>query len=197
VSAAAPVPRRFEDLYAEIQALPEGASGQILDPGRVHVTMGRPGRAHRFSFKLVLDGLGRFDRDRGGSGWWIEPEPEIRFGERLLDPDIAGWRVERVPEMPATNPIAVAPDWVCEILSPTTARIDRQMKLPRYIREGVAWVWLVDPVARLVEVYREGEERLPLLATSAGEADRVSLPPFDGELDVGAWWLSDEPASAP
>src|SRR5271166_5752310 len=104
MSSGAPKLRSFEDLYAEITALPEGMTGEILEPGIVHVTMGRPGRPHRFSFKHAVRMLRRFDSDAGGVGWWIEPESEVRFGLRMLDPDLAGWRVERVPEMPRENP---------------------------------------------------------------------------------------------
>jgi Uma2 family endonuclease len=189
MSAAAPKAKSFEELYAEIAALPEGMTGEILEPGEIHRTMGRPGRKHRFSARRVLECLRAFDIDVGGKGWWIEIEPEVRFGQRMLDPDLAGWRVERVPAMPEENPIDLLPDWTCEILSPSTARTDRKEKLPRYIREGVPWVWLVDPELMLVEVYRGDEHALPTLALVASEEDRIALPPFDGEIDIASWWL--------
>jgi Uma2 family endonuclease len=189
MTARAPKAKSFEELYAEIDALPEGTTGEILEPGEIHVTMGRPGRRHRFSARRVLETLRGFDVDVGGKGWWIEVEPEIRFGPRMLDPDVAGWRVERVPDMPEDNPITILPDWTCEILSTSTARTDRKKKLPRYIREGVPWVWLVDPVLQLIEVYRADEQAMPTLAVVASETDRVTLPPFEGDVDVGSWWL--------
>jgi Uma2 family endonuclease len=189
MSAAAPNVRSFEELYAEIAAMPEGMTGEILEPGEIHVTMGRSGRPHRFSARRLLDSLRGFDEVLGGKGWWIEVEAEVRFGPRMLDPDVAGWRLERVPEMRNDNPIAILPDWCCEILSPSTARTDRTKKLPRYIREGVPWVWLVDPVLHVIEVYEPDPKGRPALVMTADEAGRVVLPPFDGEIDVGPWWL--------
>jgi Uma2 family endonuclease len=196
MTASAPKLRNFDELWAEIQALPEGMTGEILEPGEVHVTMGRPGRPHRFSAKRMLLALGSFDVDQGGSGWWIEVEPEVRFGPRMLDPDLAGWRVEHLAHMPRENPISIRPDWACEILSPSTARTDRKQKLPRYIAESVPWVWLVDPVLHLIEVYEPDAKGRPALALTAAEGDRMALPPFEGELDVGAFWLRDEPDRA-
>jgi hypothetical protein len=108
---AASRPRSFDELYREIQNLPDGQRGEILDAGEILVTMGRPGRAIRRAAKLVHEDLRGADQDVGGTGWWIELEPEVRFGERLLDPDLAGWRVERVPALPDENPITFAPDW--------------------------------------------------------------------------------------
>jgi Uma2 family endonuclease len=189
MTAGAPKLRSFEELYAEIQAMPAGMTGEILTPGEVHVTMGRPGRPHRFGARRVLEALRAFDGDVGGSGWWIEVESEIRFGQRLLDPDLAGWRVERVPELPDENPIAIAPDCCCEILSPSTTRTDRKDKLPVYAREGVPWIWLVDPIAHLIEVYEPDAKGRPVLTLTAAEDERVALPPFEGVIDVGAWWL--------
>jgi Uma2 family endonuclease len=192
MSATAAKLRTFEELYAEIEAMPEGMTGEILEPGQVHVTMGRPGRPHRFSAKRVSRSLRGFDIDEGGQGWWIESEPEIRFGQRMLDPDLAGWRVERVLRMPHNNPIDIVPDWVCEILSPSTARADRKTKLPRYIREGVPWVWLVDPFLRLIEVYEPDAKGRPALALTAEESERLTLPPFETQIDVGTWWLVED-----
>jgi Uma2 family endonuclease len=186
----------FEDLYAEIQAMPEGVTGEILEPGVIHKTMGRPGRPHRYSAKQALMALRRFDVDQGGAGWWIEVECEVRFGPRMLDPDLAGWRLERVPELPEDNPIAILPDWTCEILSPSTARTDRTVKLPRYAKEGVSWIWLVDPFLHTIEVYASEKGRA-YLAMTAEAGDALVLPPFDRKIAVGSFWLpvSGSPAA--
>jgi Uma2 family endonuclease len=191
VTATAPRLPAFEDLYAEIEAMPEGTTGEILEPGLLHTTMGRPGRKHRFSAKMALRALAHFDVDQGGTGWWIEVEPEVRFGDRMLDPDLAGWRVERVPEMPEDNPIEILPDWTCEMLSPTTARVDRLVKLPRYAREGVPWIWLIDPILQTVEVYQRDPDGRPALAVTAQGTDATALPPFEGKIEVGSWWLPE------
>jgi Uma2 family endonuclease len=188
MSAAATV-KSFDALYREIQALPEGQRGEILTPGEISITMGRPGRRHRYAAKLLESMLGPCDRDVGGTGWWIESEPEVRFGERMFDPDLAGWRVERVAQLPETL-ILDRPDWVCEVLSPSTAARDRSIKLPRYIAHGVPWVWLVDPVGQIVEVFspRDG---LPTLLMTASDEERIILPPFDLALDVRRLWGTD------
>ncbi|MBI2390054.1 MAG: Uma2 family endonuclease [Deltaproteobacteria bacterium] len=189
VSAAAR-PRPFEDLYREIQQLPEGQRGEILDVGEIHVTMGRPGRPHRHAAKVLQGDLNGVDRAMGGTGWWIEVEPEVRFGERLLDPDLAGWRVERVPVMPRENPITVPPDWCCEVLSPRTRRDDRRKKLPIYVRAGVAQIWLVDPEARLIEVFVPVDGNPTLIATASDE-EPIRLPPFELDLHPVRYWLDE------
>jgi Uma2 family endonuclease len=94
----------------------------------------------------------------------------------------------RVPEMPDENPIAFVPDWCCEVLSPSTARDDRILKLPLHARSGVSWIWLVDPAFATVEVYETVSGR-PALAMTAKEADVVELPPFEGEIALERWWM--------
>jgi Uma2 family endonuclease len=177
----------FDELYAQIRALPEGMTGEILEPGVLR-TMSRPGKKHRRAAKLCARSLDRFDQSVGGTGWWIEDEIEIRFpGGRLAVPDLAGWRVARVPELPEENPVTVLPDWCCEILSPSNARDDRSLKLPLYARSAVPWIWFVDPALRLVEVFESVGGRA-VLAEIAKEEDVKSLPPFDGDIAIGTWW---------
>lgn len=188
--AAAELPD-FETLYRQIQALPEGVTGEIIDPGVLR-TMARPGKAHRRAHLQALDALRDRNATLGGIGWWIEVEVEVRFGQRLMVPDLCGWRVERVPELPDENPLTVVPDWCCEVLSPGSAgRVDRLKKLPRYLASGVAHVWLVDPAARLVEVYVE-RDGAPLRVAAAGDAEVAALPPFEGLFDIAPWWLPAE-----
>jgi Uma2 family endonuclease len=111
----------------------------------------------------------------------------------LVVPDLCGFRVERVPDLPEENPLTILPDWCCEILSPRTARDDRTLKLPLYARSGVAWCWIVDPMRRLVEVFETVDDR-PALTATAKDDERVVLPPFDGEIAVESWWV---PGPAP
>jgi Uma2 family endonuclease len=128
----------------------------------------------------------------GGADWWIEVEPEIKFPRgRLAVPDLCGFRAERVPEIPEDNPLAILPDWCCEVLSPNTARDDRRLKLPLYAASGVPWTWLVDPELRMVEVYEAVQGRASLLHVAA-EDERVVLPPFSGEIDLSKWWMPEE-----
>jgi Uma2 family endonuclease len=178
----------FEELYEQIRALPEHITGEILEPGVLR-TMSRPGKRHRRAAKLCAHSLSPFDVAVGGAGWWIEPEAEIRLpGDRLAVPDLCGFRVERVPELPDENPLTLLPDWCCEILSPRTARDDVTMKLPLYARSGVAWNWIVDPMRRLVEVFETIDGR-PALTATAKDDESVMLPPFNGETAVSSWWL--------
>lgn len=187
MSQAAIAQPTFEELYAEIQALPEGIRGEILEPGVLR-TMSRPGKAHRWAAQSCFRRLGDFDVRHGGAGWWIEAEPEIKLlGDRLAVPDIAGWRVERVPELPDENPIAIVPDFCCEILSPSTARDDRSVKLPLYARSRVGWVWLVDPDLRLIEVFETASGR-PVLIETARDEDTKLLPPFEGDIALRPFW---------
>ncbi|MBK6529516.1 MAG: Uma2 family endonuclease [Deltaproteobacteria bacterium] len=185
---AAPNPPDFETLYRQIQALPEGVTGEILNPGELR-TMGRPGKGHRRAQRMLVEALRGFDATTGGAGWWIEVEAEVRFGPRLLVPDLSGWRVERVTELPDENPLTIVPDWCCEVLSPgSTARIDRLKKLPRYLASGVGHVWLVDPSLRLVEVFA-GSDGVPVRVAAGGDTEVLALPPFDGVFDLAPWWL--------
>lgn len=180
--------RSFEELYAEIVDLREGLTGEILEPGVVRV-MSRPGTRHRRAHFAGFDALSSINANLRGTGWWIEVEAEIRLpDERLAVPDLAGWRVERVPELPEANPLTILPDWCCEVLSPTTARDDRRLKLPLYARSQIPWIWLVDPILHYVEVFRT-VDGLPALVTSAQDDQCCVLPPFEHEISFARWWL--------
>jgi Uma2 family endonuclease len=183
--------RTFEELYAEITRLPEGMTGEILEDDVVRV-MSRPGKRHRRAAGACLAALSSANANLRGAGWWIEVETEVRFLQRLAVPDLAGWRVERVPDLPDENPLTVLPDWCCEILSPRTARDDKRLKLPLFAQSGVPWSWLVDPVLRLVEVYRT-VNGLPALVTTAKDDERRVLPPFEHEISLDGWWLPGPP----
>ncbi|HWO17136.1 MAG TPA: Uma2 family endonuclease [Kofleriaceae bacterium] len=185
-------PRTFEELYAEIERLPEGKTGEILEDGILHISS-RPGRRHRQAVYMCLDALSGVDVRLRGTDWWIEREVEIRFSpDRLAVPDLAGWQVERVPNLPDENPLTVLPDWCCEILSPPTVRVDKRLKLPLYARANVPWSWLVDTTLRLVEVYQT-LNGFPALVATAQEDERCVLPPFEFEISLEGWWLP-EPA---
>lgn len=142
-------------LYEARQALPEGVVGEILN-GQLY-TQPRPSGPHALTTShLGADLSGPFDRGRGGpGGWWIIDEPEqhlVRDAEVVV-PDIAGWRRERMPQVPDDQRFAVVPDWVCEVLSSSTASRDREIKMPLYARYGVPCAWLVDPRERRLEAY--------------------------------------------
>ena len=96
--------------------------------------------------------------------------------------------------MPDTPAITLAPDWVCEILSPSTEKLDRTRKLPAYARHGVGHAWLINPVARTLEVYRREGTSWVLAASHADDAI-VRAEPFDAiELDLLRLWGEERPA---
>lgn len=174
----------YEDLFD----LPENIVGEIVN-GRL-VTHPRPAPKHAVAYSILGYELqGPFDRGRNGpGGWWILDEPEIHLDGDILVPDIAGWRRERMPKLPQTAWFDLAPDWLCEILSPSTARVDRVEKLPIYARWGVKHVWLIDPDLRTLEAYENVDGRWLLVATLKDD-DPVSLAPFDAiSFSLGGLW---------
>jgi Uma2 family endonuclease len=182
-------PARREARYEDLFDLPENLVGEIID-GVLH-THPRPAPAHaRVYSALGWELGGPFDRGNGGpGGWWILDEPEIHFTERrILVPDLAGWRRERMPELPKTAWFELAPDWVCEILSPSTARVDRADKMRIYAEAGVPHLWLVDPDLRTLEVYVLEGDHWGLIATLKDD-DPVRQPPFEAvEFPLDALW---------
>jgi Uma2 family endonuclease len=114
----------------------------------------------------------------GPGGWWILDEPELHLAEDVLVPDLAGWRRERMPDFPDVPHFTLVPDWVCEILSPSTARLDLALKLPLYARQGVQNVWIVDPANRSLEIFGTPSGRCELIAAFASD-DQVRAAPFD------------------
>jgi Uma2 family endonuclease len=186
--------------YEDIEALPPGWVGEILE-GEL-VASPRPALGHgRVAGILFLKLGGSFDvSSKGPGGWWFIPEPELHLGPDVMVPDIAGWRRERLPwplgtEAPYST---VAPDWVCEVLSPSTAKTDRRRKMPLYYREQVGHVWLVQPSIRSLEVYRRRRRGWQLLAEHRGE-ELVRAEPFEAvPLELGAlWWPGGERTHAP
>lgn len=141
---------------ADLDALPESMVGELIQG--VLYAMARPRLRHQNAAGLLFDDVvGPFQRGRGGpGGWWIIVEPGIAI--RALDieemsPDIAGWKRERLAELPEGR-IDVVPDWVCEVLSPTTRAHDQRIKRPLYAQAGVKWMWVVDVDAKTVIVSR-------------------------------------------
>jgi len=179
--------------FADYAAVPETKDAALID-GVLHV-MPKPAPAHvSVASGLGADLSGAFRRGRGGpGGWHILDEPELHFGpahdEDIVAPDIAGWRIERMPVLPRKAYFTLAPDWVCEVLSPSTEKVDRIDKMPIYARERVKHVWLVHPIRQTIEVFALNADGFWLLiGTHAGNC-RVRMPPFDAiELDLGELW---------
>ncbi len=188
-----PAHARRRATYDDLLAVPDHLVAEILD-GDLH-TSPRPAPRHaQATTGLTGDLFGPFDRGRGGPGGWrILVEPELHLTDDVVVPDLTGWRRTRLNEMPAEAFFTLAPDWVCETLSPATERIDRGKKLAIYAREGVAHLWLLNPIAETLEAYRLEHGRWLLLVTHAGDV-AARVEPFDAvELELWRLWGRAEP----
>ena len=192
-----PAPKR-RATYEDLMQVPDTKVAEIID-GELIVSP-RPASPHAHAGSGVGADVLRFHgpagSDPGPGGWWILAEPELHLGDDVLVPDWAGWRREGMPRFPNTPFFTLAPDWVCEILSPSTARIDRSRKMRVYACAGVGHLWLVDPLLQMLEAYRLEEGRWVVADTYGGEAV-VQVEPFDAiELRLGRWWLPEEGGEA-
>jgi Uma2 family endonuclease len=182
-------PARRKATYQDVIDAPPNMVAEVID-GELHLQP-RPAKAHAAAATALAEELGPpFKRGRGGPGGWILLlEPELHLGEDILVPDFAGWRRERMPVIETDLPyFTLAPDWACEVLSPKTAMRDRAKKLPIYAREKVTHVWLVDPIARTLEVLRREGAQWLILGVFHDEA-KVRAEPFDAiELDLAILW---------
>jgi Uma2 family endonuclease len=182
---ATPKPRPAT--YAEIEALPPNMVGEIVHG--VLYAHPRPAPRHAVAqASLVDEVVSPFQKRCGGGlgGWVFAVEPELHIDGHVIVPDIAGWRTATLPALPDTAHFEVAPDWVCEILSPSTARLDRTQKLGVYAGVGVGHAWYVDPDARTLEVFALTAGQWLLAATFA-DTEAVTTPPFAAhtvQLDV-------------
>ncbi len=180
--------------YEDLAKLPDNLVAEIVG-GELHASP-RPAPAHAIAGSSVGALIANpYSFGRGGpGGWWILDEPELHLGPDVLVPDLAGWRKARMPQRPATAYFPLAPDWICEILSPSTSSLDRVQKLAIYARERVPHAWLIDPLARTLEVLRCEGGRWVFLGTHATD-DVVRAEPFV-ELDLELRLLWSDPADA-
>ncbi|WP_437525231.1 Uma2 family endonuclease [Sorangium sp. So ce726] len=193
-----PAEKQRRATYADLEAAPPNKVAELIR-GVLHV-LPRPAPRHaNASSVLGIKIGGPFGLGDGGpGGWWILDEPELHFPDPdapgeidALVPDLAGWRRERMPELPQTAHFALAPDWICEVLSPSTASVDREEKMPIYAREGVRHAWLVDPIARTLEVLSLVSGRGWGPAAVHRDAARVRVEPFEAvELDLSVLWAT-------
>ncbi len=174
--------------YRDVLDAPPHKVAEIVR-GALHMQP-RPAFRHAIAGSSLGMEIGNpFQRGRGGpGGWWIVDEPELHFGEDILVPDLAGWRRERMPEPPDEAYLTLAPDWVCEVLSPSTRKLDLEGKRPVYAREGVGHLWFVDPAARTLEAFTlDGGAWTP--AGAARDDEPVCLPPFEAvTFPLDALW---------
>jgi Uma2 family endonuclease len=179
--------------YEDVLNAPENKVAEILD-GELFLSP-RPAPRHAVASSEIGMAVGNaFHRGIGGpGGWWILDEPELHFGEQVLVPDIAGWRRERLPAIPDETFFTLAPDWVCEVLSPSTERFDRGRKLRIYAEAGISYAWLVKPTDRTLEVLRLRDGAWTIVGVWE-DAAVVRAEPFEAvELEVGRLWADGSP----
>ena len=185
LTMSSPAPRQacWDDLLdVRDDHIGEIVNGEL----RLHPRPGAPHAETTSDLGALLLPPFRFGRG-GPGGWVIVHEPRVALAEDIRVPDLAGWRAERY-RRPLSGPYAVIPDWVCEVLSPGTAVMDRTEKLPLYARCSVPWLWLIDPVACTLEAYRREAEGYLLVVTAHG-VGMLRVPPFDAiELELELLW---------
>lgn len=181
-------PAERKATYEDLLRVPPHRVAEIL--GGELIVSPRPAALHALAATRLVGPLdGGFGSGIGGPGGWIILlEPELHLDADVLVPDLAGWRRERMPELPDVAAFELAPDWICEVLSPSTGARDRADKLPIYAKNGVHHAWLVDPALRTLEVLRREGDKWLLLTTFRDEA-RCRAEPFDAiELELGLLW---------
>lgn len=189
--------RKRPATYADLEAVPPNLVAEIL--GGELVTHPRPRPRHGIAANsLGYELTGPFQRGAGGGpgGWIFIPEPELHLGEHVVVPDLAGWRRDRLPNMPEEVGITVPPDWICEVLSPSTAIHDRTIKFEIYYDFGVGHLWYLDPEYKTLEVFGRSAEHWQTLKVFGGH-DEVRAEPFDAiSFSLGALWPYDPPPAA-
>jgi Uma2 family endonuclease len=188
MTAASRSPRRYT--VSEVKALLEqGEVVELIDGELVHRTMPRP--AHGGARAKVAALTDPFNRRAGGprgpGGWWLMTEVEVLYAltEEIFRHDMVGFRRERHPTRPTEMPVNSVPDWACEILSTSTARVDLVKKNRTLHRTGVAHYWIIDPEHETLTVYRHHVDGY-VVATTGGVGDIVRAEPFQEiEIDVG------------
>lgn len=186
-------PARQSATYQDVLNAPDHLIAEIID-GDLSLQP-RPGPKHAAVASNVTADVLTFGRGRGGGGalgWRILAEPELHLGPEIVVPDVAGWHRARMPALPPEAYITLAPDWVCEVISPRTARVDRTTKKRIYARSRVEWLWLVDPAAHTLEVLHLAGEFWQEVQLFSGN-ERVEALPFESLLlDLELWWEGQE-----
>lgn len=182
-------PAKQKATYNDLYNVPDNMTGEIID-GELHA-MPRPSPKHAkviSDLGVIIGGPYRFGRG-GPGGWIILYEPELQLGEHTLVPDLAGWKKERFPSSVTTNWIGVSPDWICEVLSPSTIRLDKTKKMPIYAKHNVNYLWLIHPIDKTLDVFKLVSGGWHLLNAFV-ENDIVKAEPFQEiEINLGELWL--------
>jgi Uma2 family endonuclease len=183
-------PAKREATYEDLFDISQNMTGEIIH-GELVVTP-RPSRRHVYTSSALGGKLMppyQFGEGNGPGGWIIIIEPEIGLGRDILVPDLAGWKRERFPISEDHNWISVAPDWVCEVLSPGTAKTDKTDKMPIYAQYEIPYLWFIDPIAKTMDVFRLESGKWVVVGLFV-ESDKIRVAPFpEAEIDLGALWL--------
>ena len=174
--------------YEDLLQVPDTMVAELIE-GELYASP-RPAGPHTNASSAVgAFVMPPFQFGRGGpGGCWILDEPELHLGRNVLVPDLGGWKRERMPEIPQNHIFSVVPDWICEVISPSSGRLDRMKKMPIYAREGVAYAWLVDPLQQTLEVSQNRNGTWSNIAVF-GENQVVRIPPFEAiEIDLPLLW---------
>jgi Uma2 family endonuclease len=180
--------KRREATYQDVLDAPEHVVAEIID-GELYLSP-RPAVPHARAVSTLQALLAPpFDFGDGGpGGWYFLVEPELHFGKQILVPDMAGWRRENLPKNLNVAFITDPPDWVCEGLSKSTVRLDREKKMPIYANAGVGHAWLVEPIMRTLEVYRRENRKFELVRMFIDD-ELIKAEPFDAiELRLDRIW---------
>jgi Uma2 family endonuclease len=189
-------PAKQNPTYEDLYAIPDNMVGEIIDGDLIASPRPAPRHAHAavVLWGIIIPSYNRSGAGGGPGGWIFLDGVEIKLGENILVPDLAGWKQERFPTEIEHNWIAVAPDWICDILSPATLRTDKIKKMPVYARFGVAHAWLLDPRDKTLDTYRLESARWSLLASFV-ENDKVRAEPFQQiEFNLEDLWLDSAPS---
>ncbi|MBF0224218.1 MAG: Uma2 family endonuclease [Desulfobacterales bacterium] len=179
--------------YNDLYKIPENMIGQIIN-GEL-IIMPRPSPRHikvSSSIGVFISSFYEFGWNGGPGNWIILDEPEIKLGENIFVPDIAGWKKERLSKFPKTNYISLSPDWICEVLSPSTEKTDRAKKMPIYAQFGVPYLWIINPIEKTLEIFKLSGKQWIVLAIYA-EDDKFRDEPFQEiEIDLQNLWIEVE-----
>ena len=171
--------------YADLDTIPDTWVGEIIH-GDLYA-FPRPRSIHSRALTRVIQALSSYDDDESPDGWIILHDVEIWFGKNLLVPDLCGWRRSRMPELPDVAVMKLAPDWVCEGLSPSTARLDKGPKREIYAKAGVGHLWLADPALKTIDVFELAGKTYNFLRTAGGD-ETAKLAPFPQPIDLSRLW---------
>jgi hypothetical protein len=192
----APTTAKSPATYADLEAVPPHLVAEIIF-GALHTQARHAPRHATSSMALGGELSSPFQKGRGGPGGWIFMfEPELHLGPHVLVPDLAAWRRERMPTAPDTAFIETPPDWVCEVLSPSTDHLDRGPKRRIYATFGIPHLWHLDPVGKILEIFELKDKHWMLFETFEDQ-DQVKAPPFDAvPFSLADIWPFDTPTPA-